>query len=125
MIRRPPRSTLFPYTTLFRSGSFERQVRASEHDGLSGAGFRAALRDLEILIREAAGGARGQEERSEGESHQRSRFHGMPPWYCMDKYTGKVGSESTSFYERDSDPTFLPLFSPTLWLPWFLCRPRG
>src|SRR2546430_10382551 len=24
MIRRPPRSTLFPYTTLFRSGSFGR-----------------------------------------------------------------------------------------------------
>src|SRR5690349_22609394 len=24
MIRRPPRSTLFPYTTLFRSGDFER-----------------------------------------------------------------------------------------------------
>src|SRR5438477_9554820 len=23
MIRRPPRSTLFPYTTLFRSGTFE------------------------------------------------------------------------------------------------------
>src|SRR5258705_9283034 len=23
MIRRPPRSTLFPYTTLFRSGAFE------------------------------------------------------------------------------------------------------
>src|SRR3712207_8708469 len=23
MIRRPPRSTLFPYTTLFRSGSYE------------------------------------------------------------------------------------------------------
>src|SRR3989442_3187379 len=26
MIRRPPRSTLFPYTTLFRSPSFEEQV---------------------------------------------------------------------------------------------------
>src|SRR2546425_8821878 len=76
MIRRPPRSTLFPYTTLFRSVSFELQVRASEHDGLSGAGFRAALRDLEILIRKAVGGARGQEERSEGQGHQRSRFHG-------------------------------------------------
>src|SRR2546422_8559076 len=25
MIRRPPRSTLFPYTTLFRSGSAEQQ----------------------------------------------------------------------------------------------------
>ena len=23
MIRRPPRSTLFPYTTLFRSGTYE------------------------------------------------------------------------------------------------------
>src|SRR2546426_3672579 len=27
MIRRPPRSTLFPYTTLFRSGSAARLVR--------------------------------------------------------------------------------------------------
>src|SRR3989338_1675041 len=31
MIRRPPRSTLFPYTTLFRSGSFPR-------GGVTGAG---------------------------------------------------------------------------------------
>src|SRR2546427_7978693 len=30
MIRRPPRSTLFPYTTLFRSG---RSVRADAVDG--------------------------------------------------------------------------------------------
>src|SRR3712207_7655509 len=28
MIRRPPRSTLFPYTTLFRSGEFCRGVSA-------------------------------------------------------------------------------------------------
>src|SRR3712207_8535009 len=27
MIRRPPRSTLFPYTTLFRSGRFKRRER--------------------------------------------------------------------------------------------------
>src|SRR3989454_12701351 len=27
MIRRPPRSTLFPYTTLFRSGGEDRRVR--------------------------------------------------------------------------------------------------
>src|SRR2546430_6837418 len=34
MIRRPPRSTLFPYTTLFRSGSRRRphlRVRAPRH----------------------------------------------------------------------------------------------
>src|SRR2546427_8331011 len=29
MIRRPPRSTLFPYTTLFRSARLERQPRAN------------------------------------------------------------------------------------------------
>src|SRR3712207_7998210 len=28
MIRRPPRSTLFPYTTLFRSGTLSQAVRA-------------------------------------------------------------------------------------------------
>src|SRR2546430_9436724 len=31
MIRRPPRSTLFPYTTLFRSPIYERLVACSEH----------------------------------------------------------------------------------------------
>src|SRR2546427_12078585 len=32
MIRRPPRSTLFPYTTLFRSGGFQQQRRGrTEH----------------------------------------------------------------------------------------------
>src|SRR5260370_25951790 len=30
MIRRPPRSTLFPYTTLFRSGAQRRQRRPIE-----------------------------------------------------------------------------------------------
>src|SRR5438034_5092371 len=33
MIRRPPRSTLFPYTTLFRSDDLERLLRASDQDG--------------------------------------------------------------------------------------------
>src|SRR3712207_7447016 len=34
MIRRPPRSTLFPYTTLFRSGRGERLVLLVERAGL-------------------------------------------------------------------------------------------
>src|SRR2546430_10082979 len=37
MIRRPPRSTLFPYTTLFRS---KQQVTVIDEDlGVSGSGF--------------------------------------------------------------------------------------
>src|SRR2546422_4389033 len=33
MIRRPPRSTLFPYTTLFRSPHLERKPRGKGRDG--------------------------------------------------------------------------------------------
>src|SRR5258707_14712108 len=33
MIRRPPRSTLFPYTTLFRSEAGEAVVDAEQHEG--------------------------------------------------------------------------------------------
>src|SRR5256885_11281352 len=34
MIRRPPRSTLFPYTTLFRSGQGAHGVAAAEFHGI-------------------------------------------------------------------------------------------
>src|SRR3989449_2616877 len=34
MIRRPPRSTLFPYTTLFRSGGLDAGFRLAVHEGL-------------------------------------------------------------------------------------------
>src|SRR5260370_40452999 len=36
MIRRPPRSTLFPYTTLFRSSFFPREVKDSFGETLQG-----------------------------------------------------------------------------------------
>src|SRR2546430_10673320 len=38
MIRRPPRSTLFPYTTLFRSASRKRSSDAETHDVSAEAG---------------------------------------------------------------------------------------
>src|SRR2546429_7255371 len=67
MIRRPPRSTLFPYTTLFRS------ERAPGH--------RAGVRPRD-LVREAAGAARrgagapGGEQRSEEHTSElQSRLH--------------------------------------------------
>src|SRR3712207_6846598 len=34
MIRRPPRSTLFPYTTLFRSHVVETEVKVGRHSGV-------------------------------------------------------------------------------------------
>src|SRR5258706_9129997 len=36
MIRRPPRSTLFPYTTLFRSGFYFQRLCLPFQNGLSG-----------------------------------------------------------------------------------------
>src|SRR2546425_6988272 len=42
MIRRPPRSTLFPYTTLFRSIPRPARLAASAPLGLVGAAVRAA-----------------------------------------------------------------------------------
>src|SRR5260370_24539236 len=50
MIRRPPRSTLFPYTTLFRSpGSF----REPQHPGRSAAGAqRGRARKIPLFSRQ-------------------------------------------------------------------------
>src|SRR5256885_10883210 len=51
MIRRPPRSTLFPYTTLFRSatltasGQWRLPQGQSEHPGRSQLQFQLDLRD--------------------------------------------------------------------------------
>src|SRR5260370_18261760 len=62
MIRRPPRSTLFPYTTLFRSGPDAAPVAAAIADrwrGLVGRGL--GRRDL------ASG--RSEEHTSELQSH--------------------------------------------------------
>src|SRR5438034_1015124 len=56
MIRRPPRSTLFPYTTLFRSAS-ARHRRGGSAGGVQhvGAGPAGAQRELDLLPEELAG----------------------------------------------------------------------
>src|SRR5947199_3671392 len=57
MIRRPPRSTLFPYTTLFRSRPGTRCARARPAAAASGATSSAI-----------AGGSRSEEHTSELQS---------------------------------------------------------
>ena len=44
MIRRPPRSTLFPYTTLFRSGGYLRIIKRGHR-----AGDKAPIAQVELL----------------------------------------------------------------------------
>src|SRR3712207_8935468 len=55
MIRRPPRSTLFPYTTLFRSLEGERHLSAEEiYDRVKGEhpelGLSTVYRTLDLLL---------------------------------------------------------------------------
>src|SRR5258708_11264456 len=64
MIRRPPRSTLFPYTTLFRS----RLVRRSVRIGASQGGPRAG--DIRIARREGHLGRRDRKSTRLNSSHQ-------------------------------------------------------
>src|SRR2546426_8372743 len=53
MIRRPPRSTLFPYTTLFRSPLFERRRKAGLLGIESDRGTCVAQRHRELRDRKS------------------------------------------------------------------------
>src|SRR2546422_6815966 len=69
MIRRPPRSTLFPYTTLFRSPTVALRgdaARAATRAGRAGAAAAAerALRDVDVDLRRV----RSEEHTSELQS---------------------------------------------------------
>src|SRR5947208_5127458 len=59
MIRRPPRSTLFPYTTLFRSGELQQ---------VSGEAFRVSARAGERTAGARESGSRSEEHTSELQS---------------------------------------------------------
>src|SRR5260221_4915868 len=63
MIRRPPRSTLFPYTTLFRS-----QTNGQRQD-LSGLQRRSARRQVLFRPDGRRRGPRSEEHTSELQSH--------------------------------------------------------
>src|SRR5258706_12966970 len=65
MIRRPPRSTLFPYTTLFRSPSAQRRI-VVRRDATQRASRRAArpLRPADRTIPEVRPDADRQQSRS-------------------------------------------------------------
>src|SRR3712207_7174309 len=76
MIRRPPRSTLFPYTTLFRSGLAQAALVVGDQDGPGDAAdvghdVLGQLRRQRLLQRDVADGdARSEEHTSELQSRQ-------------------------------------------------------
>src|SRR3712207_7743942 len=78
MIRRPPRSTLFPYTTLFRSVAEDR-LAAERGDDLRDEAERRKDQDVDlrvaedpeqVLPEERVGAGRSEEHTSELQSRQ-------------------------------------------------------
>src|SRR5689334_24212796 len=78
MIRRPPRSTLFPYTTLFRS----EQERQRAEDLLDlGVAAGVGQRDV-VALREPAGGAAGDRKSTRLNSSHSSISYAV---FCLKK----------------------------------------
>src|SRR5687768_17764472 len=77
MIRRPPRSTLFPYTTLFRSHSpMERRVAPSPGGAARENCTGISLNPILKMRRTNRGSAKHREHRSEEHTSElQSRLH--------------------------------------------------
>src|SRR2546430_12925332 len=95
MIRRPPRSTLFPYTTLFRSG----RARAGR---LHAGSWRCGDRQRPVLRRHAFAG------------HHRDL--GSVPANEIEEHTSELQSQSNLvcrlLLEKKKQPSTVPLAVP-------------
>src|SRR2546429_3222775 len=96
MIRRPPRSTLFPYTTLFRSVTFAVRVRRVEKVAA------VIYRELKRLERLVVVGVRPRSE--EHTSELQSRLHLVCRLLLEKK---KKKKNSTYYHMHDNIPTVL------------------
>src|SRR3712207_9227554 len=107
MIRRPPRSTLFPYTTLFRSRGWGRVINISSVHGLRASPYKsayvAAKHGLEGLSKVIAleGGPRGVTSNSicpayvrtqlvENQIADQARIHGISEEEVIEKKIGRA-----------------------------------
>src|SRR2546422_3131418 len=80
MIRRPPRSTLFPYTTLFRSIHRAEVVLDSSRRPLL-----LGVRDMEVVVERAVG--RGRPGKRDRKSTRLNSSHGYISYavFCLKK----------------------------------------
>src|SRR3712207_8960823 len=94
-IRRPPRSTLFPYTTLFRSKLAVRRVLAGAGHvvldcPLSGTGAQAKTRDLVVY---ASGDAAADRKSTRLNSSHANISYAV---FCLKKKTARTGCRTPS-----------------------------
>src|SRR2546429_5532116 len=92
MIRRPPRSTLFPYTTLFRSVSNTAIASIATRTATTAGEVRAFFKPLESRLRDA----RSEEHTSE----LQSRLHLVCRLLLEKKKTAPKPSAGRAFARR-------------------------
>src|SRR3712207_9448676 len=87
MIRRPPRSTLFPYTTLFRSRIVLEQGLEHPLDGISRG--RSHPPEVDALEQEVARGGHRREDRLDRKSTRLNSSHANISYavFCLKKNT--------------------------------------
>src|SRR2546430_4139881 len=98
MIRRPPRSTLFPYTTLFRSGE-QRALQAAAHLGGVAGRDRGHRRRRDRRDGRAAGApARGGERESTRLNSSHTQKSYAP--FCLQKKKKNTGKHNSTASHR-------------------------
>src|SRR3712207_8766306 len=102
MIRRPPRSTLFPYTTLFRSRHVGHQVAVGEHDALGHARGAAGVGKRDQVV-----------GREIGRAHVLNSSHANISYavFCLKK---KIYKDQTIFALNMYSTLTLSLILPSL-----------
>src|SRR2546426_8511188 len=89
MIRRPPRSTLFPYTTLFRSTATTVQLHVA---GGGAAVFRLADQQRSVaLVIERSDGQRGEQPDRKRTRLDSSHLETSYAAFCLKKHAERFG----------------------------------
>src|SRR2546427_7874598 len=102
MIRRPPRSTLFPYTTLFRSG----QRRRPAGRGSPGSGWVLATEneDLAVAVVRSGDGNVDRKSTRLNSSHSQISY----AVFCLKKKKRRITTTSLTDYTACSLVAVIP-----------------
>src|SRR2546422_7375531 len=98
MIRRPPRSTLFPYTTLFRSEGLRKRLVEAERTGDSAA-WEAIAHEADLSY--------STEKAADRKSTRLNSSHGYISYavFCLKKKKKKDNEDQTKQSKSDSPHT--------------------
>src|SRR3712207_8154845 len=100
MIRRPPRSTLFPYTTLFRSGTGELPVDEPDVDPARGGRGDEDVVGAEVCMNEAGGAPHRPSEVEDRKSTRLNSSHANISYavFCLKKKKHTLTHKELALY---------------------------